>query len=47
MVTEDEGIRPDTTAESLAKLRPAFAKDGTITAGTLVADLRRRLPRSS
>jgi acetyl-CoA C-acetyltransferase len=34
VVTEDEGIRPDTTAESLAKLRPAFTKDGTITAGT-------------
>jgi acetyl-CoA C-acetyltransferase len=33
-VTEDEGIRPNTTAESLAKLKPAFAKDGTITAGT-------------
>jgi len=33
-VTQDEGIRPDTTAETLAKLRPAFAKDGTITAGT-------------
>ncbi len=33
-VTEDEGIRPNTTAESLAKLRPAFAKDGTITAGS-------------
>ena len=31
---EDEGIRADTTAESLAKLRPAFTKDGTITAGT-------------
>jgi acetyl-CoA C-acetyltransferase len=31
---EDEGIRPDTTAESLARLRPAFAKDGTITAGS-------------
>jgi acetyl-CoA C-acetyltransferase len=30
----DEGIRPDTTAESLAKLRPAFSKDGTITAGS-------------
>ena len=30
----DEGIRPDTTAESLAKLPPAFGKDGTITAGT-------------
>jgi acetyl-CoA C-acetyltransferase len=31
---EDEGIRPDTTAESLGRLRPAFAKDGTITAGS-------------
>ncbi|WP_031465424.1 acetyl-CoA C-acetyltransferase [Sciscionella sediminilitoris] len=31
---EDEGIRADTTAESLAKLKPAFRKDGTITAGT-------------
>ncbi|MDI3386038.1 acetyl-CoA C-acetyltransferase [Streptomyces sp. B-S-A8] len=31
---EDEGIRAETTAESLGKLRPAFAKDGTITAGT-------------
>ena len=33
-MTEDEGIRPGTTAESLAKLKPAFAQDGTITAGT-------------
>jgi acetyl-CoA C-acetyltransferase len=31
---EDEGIRADTTVESLSKLRPAFTKDGTITAGT-------------
>jgi acetyl-CoA C-acetyltransferase len=31
---EDEGIRPDTTVESLAKLRPAFGADGTITAGS-------------
>ncbi|MDX3358039.1 acetyl-CoA C-acetyltransferase, partial [Streptomyces sp. ME01-24h] len=31
---KDEGIRAETTAESLAKLRPAFSKDGTITAGT-------------
>jgi acetyl-CoA C-acetyltransferase len=30
----DEGIRPDTTAEGLARLRPAFAADGTITAGS-------------
>ncbi|MDQ3941427.1 MAG: acetyl-CoA C-acetyltransferase [Actinomycetota bacterium] len=29
----DEGVRPETTAESLAKLRTAFNKDGTITAG--------------
>jgi acetyl-CoA C-acetyltransferase len=34
MVTADEGIRPGTTAEALAKLKPAFAQDGTITAGT-------------
>ena len=33
-VTVDEGVRPDTTLESLAALRPAFAKDGTITAGS-------------
>ena len=33
-VREDEGIRGDTTAESLGRLRPAFAKDGTITAGS-------------
>jgi acetyl-CoA acyltransferase len=32
-VTRDESIRPDTTAESLARLKPAFSKDGTITAG--------------
>jgi acetyl-CoA C-acetyltransferase len=34
VVTEDEGIRPGTTVQTLAKLRPAFGKDGTITAGT-------------
>jgi acetyl-CoA C-acetyltransferase len=34
VVTADEGIRADTTAESLSRLRPAFAKDGTITAGS-------------
>lgn len=32
-VISDEGIRADTTAEGLAKLRPAFAADGTVTAG--------------
>jgi len=31
---DDEGIRPDTTVESLARLRPAFRPDGTITAGS-------------
>jgi acetyl-CoA acetyltransferase family protein len=30
----DEGIRPDTTLEALAALRPAFRPDGRITAGT-------------
>jgi acetyl-CoA C-acetyltransferase len=34
LVTDDEQIRPETTAETLAKLRPAFSKDGTITAAT-------------
>ena len=33
-VRHDEGIRPDTTVESLARLRPAFAPDGTITAAS-------------
>ena len=32
--TKDEGIRADTTAESLAGLKPAFRKNGTITAGS-------------
>jgi len=32
-VDRDEGIRPDTTPEALAALRPAFRSDGTITAG--------------
>lgn len=32
-VTTDEHPRPDTTLEALAKLRPAFKKDGTVTAG--------------
>ncbi|GAA4981475.1 acetyl-CoA C-acetyltransferase [Kineococcus glutinatus] len=34
VVSDDEGVRADTTAETLAKLRPAFAPDGTITAGS-------------
>ena len=32
-VSKDEGIRPDTTAEGLARLRPSFKPDGTVTAG--------------
>jgi acetyl-CoA C-acetyltransferase len=34
LVADDEGIRPGTTAESLGRLRPAFSRDGTITAGS-------------
>ncbi|MFD0394834.1 acetyl-CoA C-acetyltransferase [Streptomyces nogalater] len=34
LFSKDEGIRGDTTVESLARLRPAFTKDGTITAGS-------------
>ena len=30
----DEGVRADTTAETLGRLRPAFSKEGTITAGS-------------
>lgn len=33
VVTKDDGIRPDTTPESLAKLKPAFSATGTTTAG--------------
>ena len=32
-MTRDEGIRPDSTLETLAKLKPAFKADGVITAG--------------
>ncbi|GAA0942820.1 acetyl-CoA C-acetyltransferase [Nonomuraea longicatena] len=34
VVKDDEGVRADTTPETLARLRPAFAADGTITAGS-------------
>ncbi|GAY12379.1 acetyl-CoA C-acetyltransferase [Pseudonocardia sp. N23] len=34
LFSTDEGIRAETTAESLGKLRPAFSSDGTITAGS-------------
>jgi acetyl-CoA C-acetyltransferase len=33
VISADDGIRAETTADSLGKLRPAFSKDGTITAG--------------
>jgi acetyl-CoA C-acetyltransferase len=33
-ITRDEGVRPDTTVETLAALRPAFSAEGTITAGS-------------
>jgi len=33
VVSEDEGVRGNTTAESLSALKPAFVKDGTLTAG--------------
>jgi acetyl-CoA C-acetyltransferase len=33
VVAKDEGIRPDTTVESLGRLKPAFRAEGTITAG--------------
>ena len=33
VMTEDEGIRPDTTAARLAALKPAFKPDGVVTAG--------------
>jgi len=34
LVTDDEGVRPGTTVEALARLKPAFRPDGTITAGS-------------
>ncbi|MER5427513.1 acetyl-CoA C-acyltransferase [Streptomyces sp. NPDC002588] len=34
VVEHDEGIRPDASLDQLARLRPAFSKDGTITAGS-------------
>jgi acetyl-CoA acetyltransferase family protein len=36
-LTRDEGIRPDSSIEALAKLKPAFAEDGTVTAGNASA----------
>ena len=37
-----KGIREDVTAESLAKLTPAFSRDGSITAGSSSPDIGRR-----
>jgi acetyl-CoA C-acetyltransferase len=34
VIDTDEGVRPDATAESLGRLRPAFSRDGTITAAS-------------
>lgn len=33
-ISVDDGIRPNTNTTALAKLKPAFKKDGTTTAGT-------------
>lgn len=35
-VTRDDGIRPDTSLEALARLKPVFEADGVITAGRLI-----------
>ena len=43
----DQGIRPDTSLEALAGLKPAFKPDGRVTAGNCVADLRRRRRRAA
>jgi acetyl-CoA C-acetyltransferase len=32
-ITRDEGVRPESSPEALAKLKPSFAEDGTVTAG--------------
>ena len=39
LVTNDEHPKPDTTIEGLAKLRPAFDKEGTVTAGNASGNL--------
>ena len=48
-VSQDDGVRPATTAESLGKLRPAFAPDGTVTAGSAsrTSELAKRALRKS
>ena len=42
VVADDEYIRHDATADGMARLRPAFAKDGTVTAGNASRHQRRR-----
>jgi len=42
VISQDQGIRPDTTVESLASLQPAFRPDGILTRATAFADHRRR-----
>lgn len=52
-VSQDEGVRPATTLEGLAKLRPAFKPDGSTTAGesaVIIMSMRsvyKRLPQYS
>ena len=45
LFASDEGIRPDSTVEALAKLKPAFKEDGKVTAGNSLTDHRRFLGR--
>jgi len=45
-VEADEGPRRDTSMEALAKLKPAFKKDGTVTAGNAPSLATRRRPRT-
>ena len=42
VVSTDEGVRPDSTAETLARLQPSFAEGGHADRGELVAAERRR-----
>lgn len=44
LVTRDDGVRKDISIESLAKLKPAFKKGGTTTAGNASQVLRLYIP---
>ena len=46
-IEKDDGVRPTTTMEVLAKLRPAFQEGGTTTAGLLYLKLYLRLTSMS